>query len=160
MMHVGMLTQVNTGSTPDAQTTPSQTMARHRLLPRDLATWNPRGCLVAVIEEPAPAALAALALRRAGFADADVCLADPREIVVIGAAWEARSGLARAIAAIRTPGDEWLVTADYAGAAQRGHYLLVVHAPCDELRRRAQAMLAEHLAHTMHYFGRWTVRGL
>ena len=155
-----MFAHTTTGIALGAPTAPTKGARHHRLLPRDLAAWNPRDCLVAVLEEPAQAVQAARALRSAGFDDTDICPVAPWQVAMLLDAQEARSRLARLAAALRSLGDESLVAAEYAEAARRGHHLLIVHAPGDERLRRAQGVLARHGAHTMHHFGRWIVRGL
>ena len=131
-----------------------------RLMPRDLQSWNPLNCLVCVIDEPDAAALAAEDLREAGFADTDVRLADPREVVAIDDAWRSRGLLARIAASIRTLGDEAIVAAAYLAEARRGHHALIVYAPGSEGTRCAWAIVARHRAHTIHYYGRWAIRGM
>ena len=131
-----------------------------RLMPRDFHSWNPLNCLVCVIDEPAAAARAVEDLREAGFAGADVRLADPREVVAIDDAWRSRGLLARIAASIRTLGDEGIVASAYLAEARRGHHALIVYAPGGERTRRAWTIVARHRAHTIHYYGRWAIRGM
>lgn len=160
MWYVSTIAHTPAGIALGIPTAQAGSAEQHRLLPRALATWNPRGCLVAVLEEPAQAALAALALRNAGFGVADVCLVTPRQFAMILDAQAARGRLARIATALRTPGDEGLVAAEYADAARRGRHLLIVYAPGNEQVHCAHGLLADHGAHTMYHFGRWIVRGL
>jgi len=131
-----------------------------RLMPRNLHSWNPLNCLVCVIDEPDAAARAAADLREAGFAGADVRLADPREVVAIDDAWRSRGLLVRVAASIRTLGDAGIVAAEYLIEARRGHHALIVYAPGGEGTRRAWRIVARHRAHTIHYYGRWAIRGM
>jgi|GEM_PF-1814017 len=131
-----------------------------RLMPRNLQSWNPLNCLVCVIDEPDAAARAVADLREAGFAAADVRLADPLEVVAIDDAWHSRGLLARMAASIRTLGDEGIVAAEYLTEARRGHHALIVYAPGGERTRRAWTIVARRGAHTIHYYGRWAIRGM
>jgi hypothetical protein len=133
---------------------------RDRLMPRDIRNWNPRDCLVAVIDDAEQAQQAALALREAGFAEADVRLAHAPEIVALDETRRGHGLLGRLVASIGSLGDEGLVAAEYMDEARRGHHLLIAYAPGATRMRRACALVARYRAHTVHYFGRWVIRGL
>jgi hypothetical protein len=133
---------------------------RDRLMPRDLGTWNPRDCLVCVIDDAVSARQAARALHRAGYADHNVRLALAAEIVALDDARLGRGLFTRIVTGLRALGDEGLVTEEYAAAARRGQQVLIVHAPGETRAQRAHAIVARHRAHTVHFFGRWVIRAL
>jgi hypothetical protein len=140
--------------------TAARTTARHRLMPRDLATWCPLHCLVSAFDVAGQARAAMAALRKEGFQDVDMVLAPPQEIMALEEACRTRSLLMRILASVRTPGSESLTVDEYVNEARRGHYLLIVYAPREAQRRNATSIVAHHQAHTSHYFGRWTIRGI
>jgi hypothetical protein len=138
----------------------AQAAAKDRLMPRDLATWSPLHCLVSAFDTPRQARAAMAALAAEGFLDTDILLVRPQTIMALDEVCRARSLLTRILASIRTPGSESLAVDEYIDEARRGHYLLIVYAPRDEQRRNAIRVVAHHQAHTIHYFGRWTIRGI
>ncbi len=131
-----------------------------RLMPHDIARWNPQDCLVSVIDDAEQARLAALALREAGFLERDIRLAHAEEIIALDNAGRVRSPLARLVASMRTLGDEGLIAAEYVAEARCGHHVLIAYAPGDARKRHACELLLRYQAHTVHYFGRWVIRGL
>jgi hypothetical protein len=136
-------------------------MARHdRLMPHDLANWNPRHCLVSVVDDRASALLAVAALREAGFGEGDIRLAAGREFIALDDAQRARGMIARLVASMRAFGDESLIAAEYVAEARLGKHIVIVFAPGDDLTRRALTIMARHRAHTMHYYSKWVIRGL
>ena len=159
MIHAGTHAYPFAGLVQPAQAAPEPPV-RHRLMPRDPAHWNPLNCLVAVIDDPDAAGRAAMALLDAGLQEADVCLIHPREIIAQEDARRRRSLLVRLLDAVRSPGDEGIVAAAYAAEARRGHYLLVACVRGEARVGCAHALLAAHSAHTVHYFGKWIIRGL
>jgi hypothetical protein len=140
--------------------TPADATPRDRLMPHSLDCWNPRNCLVSVVADRGAALRAMAALRAAGFAEADVCLATDRQFVALDETRRARNVLARVIAGMRSLGDESIIAAQYVAEARRGGHIVVVHAPGDALTRRALTIMAGHRAHTMHYYSRWVIRGM
>jgi hypothetical protein len=145
---------------PVWDTTQAQARTRERLLPCASGRWNPRDCMVAVIDDVGQAWAAIQALCAAEFAEADVYLAQGHEIVAHDEAWRGRGLLARLIAGIGSLGDEGLIASEYVAEARRGHHVLIVHAPGDARMWHAWALLARYQAHTVHYFGRWVIRDL
>lgn len=126
-------------------------------MPIDMRTWNPRGCLVSVIDDPRVAQQALRALHGVGFGDNDLRLVLPDEITQIGdtpanCGWFTR--IARGVGSL---GDESVVAAGYLDEARRGHQLLIVYAPRADLKRGAHAVVAGHQAHGMMYYGRWVI---
>lgn len=131
-----------------------------RFMPVDLMTWNPRGCLVSVIDDPMEAARASLAMRRAGFDAEDVRLAPSRELLERADAPAGHNPIARVLRRLFSLGDEGILGVDYLDEARRGHHLLIVHALHEELRARAHAVMAQHRAHAIRYYGRWVITDL
>lgn len=140
--------------------TAAQAVVQDRLMPRDLATWSPLHCLVSTFDTPRLARKAMIALREGGFQDADMLLVQPRALLALDEACRARSLPTRILASIRTPGSESLTMDEYVDEARRGRYLLIVYAPREAQWRGATRVVAHHQAHTIHYFGRWTIRGI
>jgi hypothetical protein len=151
----GAVTTARVGGTTAAQAT-----ARDRLMPCDLATWSPMHCLVSAFDTPRQARAAMAVLAAEGFLDTDILLVRPQAIMALDEACRARSLFTRILASIRTPGSESLTVDEYVDEARRGHYLLIVYAPREDQRRNATRIVAHHQAHTIHYFGRWTIRGI
>jgi hypothetical protein len=131
-----------------------------RLLPRALESWNPRQCLVCVIDDPVALQQAVVALYDAGFAAVDVQLVPARVFLELEEAQRARSLLACLLASFRALGDEGLIAAHYLAAARRGQQVLIVHAPGEARMRCAQAIVVRAHAHTLHYYGRWVIQGI
>jgi hypothetical protein len=133
---------------------------RDRLMPRNLGSWNPRHCLVSVVDDRAAALAAAAALREAGFGDGDVRLAADREFIALDDAQQSRGMLSRFVAGMRAFGDESLIAAQYVAEARRGNHIVIVYAPGEARMRQALAVVARHRAHTVHYYGQWVIRGM
>lgn len=132
-------------------------IAYNRLMPVDMALWNPRGCLVSVIDELPEARQAAVDLRDAGFDEHEVLLAPAQDIAQIGDSPSNSGMLARIRRGIGSFGDESIVAATFLDEARQGHHLLIVHALRDDLRRRAREVVVRHKAHTVRYYGRWVI---
>jgi hypothetical protein len=142
----------------EAEDDAMNTSTQDRLLPNDMTMWNPRGCLVSVIDEPVEAWRAAEHLREAGFAAEDVRVALAHEVTEVADTSREHSilGIVRGIFSL---GDEGIIAASYLDEARSGHHLLIVYAPKDDQRRRAHAVVADHQAHAVHYYGRWVISG-
>lgn len=72
---------------------------------------------------------------------------------------EDRTSLIDRLAGFLVP-DEAEILADYLTLARSGKVFMTVHVEGDEAIGIARRILAEHGAHTMRYYGDWTVRDL
>ncbi|HEU4630051.1 MAG TPA: hypothetical protein VFS08_09890 [Gemmatimonadaceae bacterium] len=72
-----------------------------------------------------------------------------------------RSGLTglamRLVKRIGMPDDETAVKDRYATALDHGRFVVVVHAPTDERRERAELLLRDHGGHFVNFLGRFTI---
>jgi hypothetical protein len=133
------------------------TSTHDRLMPVDMMNWNPRGCIVSVIDDLAQARQAAADLREAGFSTADVRLAPAAEVIETHNTALRRGRLTRALRCIGSLGDEGVVAAEYLDEAMQGHQLLIVYAPKNDEKRRALAVVTGHRAHGVRYYGHWVI---
>jgi hypothetical protein len=135
---------------------------RTSLPPTSLGNIYPRDDVVAVIDDKESAELAVRALSDAGLPDDDVDLLDGPTVVEADQSLRQRGGRLRKFEA-------WLSAAfsddgDYARTylqeAQRGHYLVVVHAAEPEVVQRVSQVLHAHRAHTIRHYELLTVTDL
>jgi hypothetical protein len=123
-----------------------------------LGTWDPEGCLVCSIDDPAEAVRAVAALQRAGFTAEHIRLFLPDELLALNDAHR-YSALKRVFFFLTNLSDDGALEEEYREQARCGHPILVVHAPQHAQHVGATALLRDYRAHTVKYYGPWTVRG-
>jgi hypothetical protein len=123
-----------------------------------LGAWDPEGCLVCVLDDPA-AERAMATLQAAGFATAHIYLFRAAELLAFCDTLHHQPVLKKVFFFLTNLSDDAMFEAEYQEQARRGHSILVVHAPGRELCDRALARLRAHHAHSFKYYGPWTVRG-
>jgi hypothetical protein len=112
--------------------------------------FNPRGFLVAILEDDDHAERARAALRAAGFADRDLRVYTSQQILDDHQRYLAQRSLARrAVGAVTVDQD---AIKRYLDRAREGRAALWVHVPDDADARRAVRCLANHpVLHLRHY---------
>jgi len=135
---------------------------RPRLPPTSLGNIYPLDDVVAVIDDKESAEQAVRALSDAGLQDDDVDLLDGAAVVEADQSLRQRGSRLQKFEA-------WLSAmfsddADYARTyvleAQRGHYLVVVHAAEPEIVQRVSQVLRANGAHSMRHYELLTVTDL
>jgi hypothetical protein len=138
-------------------------MSRPTLHPRfdhlSLGAWYPKQTLVGVIDDPEQACRATIALMGAGFAEDDIRLLLGPEVVEISEDVDQhRSALGRMVYSLSSLWSTEAPAAEhYIHEAREGHNLVMVHAPEPDGRPEGEAALAvlrEHGAHHLRYYGR------
>lgn len=119
-----------------------------------LGVFSPKGYLVAIVADLQEAEHALVALREAGFDE--VYLYNGKEVIEDYAAWKAHRGPFQRIEWVLSL-DEDLNFKEYLRAAERGHNIIMVHAPECEAARPANAILEHYHAYGMRHYGRWTI---
>jgi hypothetical protein len=125
-----------------------------------LGTWDPEGCLVCVIDDPAEATRAVGALQAAGFAAEHLRLFLAGELLAFSEALHHRSVPKQVFFFLTNLTDDAQFEAEYREEARHGHPILVIYAPRQERYTKARALLQGYHPHTVKYYGRWVVRGL
>jgi hypothetical protein len=153
--------------------TPARAHARHRarsaqdptranVPPTILGVVYPLDDVVAVIDDRESAERAVRSLRDAGLPEEDVELLDGPFVVEASRSCQKHSGRLQRIEA-------WLSTAfsddvayakDYLLQAERGHYLLIVHAQRQDVVERVRELLHAEGAHDMRHYELLTVTDL
>ena len=115
--------------------------------------------VVAVIDDRQSADHAVQSLRDAGVAEDDVDLLDGPSLV---AASQQPCGRLQRIEAWLSDkfSDDEAYARSYALEAERGHYLVIAHAPKPEVVESVRDVLRAHGAHNMRHFERFTVTDL
>ena len=124
-----------------------------------LGAWDPEGCLVCVIDDPADAARAVAALHGAGFAAEQLRLWLPEERRTFDDALRRPSMPMRVLFFLTNLSDDAQFEAEYREEARRGHPILVIQAPRRARYDRARELLRDYRARTVKYYGPWVVTG-
>ena len=119
------------------------------LADRPLA-FNPKGFLVAILEDDDHAEQARAALMKAGFADRDLRVYTSQQILADHQRYLAQRSHARQVVTAVTVDPDSLKR--YLDRAREGHAALWVHVPDDADAKRAVRALADHqVLHFRHY---------
>jgi hypothetical protein len=119
------------------------------LADRPLA-FNPKGFLVAILEDDDHAEQARAALMKAGFADRDLRVYTSQQILADHERYLAQRSLARQMVTAVTGDPDSLKR--YLDRAREGRAALWVHVPDDADAERAVRLLADHpVLHLRHY---------
>jgi hypothetical protein len=119
------------------------------LADRPLA-FNPKGFLVAILEDDDSAEQARAALQAAGFADRDLRVYTSQQILADHQRYLAQRSLARRVVGGLT--DDATALERYLDRAREGRAALWVHVPDDADAKRAVRLLADHpVIHLRHY---------
>jgi hypothetical protein len=119
------------------------------LADRPLA-FNPKGFLVAILDDDDHTEQARAALQAAGFADRDLRVYTSQQILDDHQRYLAQRGLARLVVSAVTVDPDSLKR--YLDRAREGHAALWVHVPDDADAKRAVRLLADHpVIHLRHY---------
>jgi hypothetical protein len=119
------------------------------LADRPLA-FNPKGFLVAILEDDDHAEQARAALQAAGFADRDLRVYTSQQILADHQRYLAQRSLTRQVVGAVTVDPDSLQR--YRDRAREGRAALWVHVPDDADAKRAVRLLADHpVLHLRHY---------
>jgi hypothetical protein len=119
------------------------------LADRPLA-FNPKGFLVAILEDDDHAEQARAALMKAGFAERDLRVYTSQQILADHQRYLAQRSLARQVVSAVTVDQDSLER--YLDRAREGRAALWVHVPGDADAKRAVRLLADHpVLHIRHY---------
>jgi hypothetical protein len=119
------------------------------LADRPLA-FNPKGFLVAILEDDDHAEQARAALMKAGFADRDLRVYTSQQILADHERYLAQRSLARQVVGAVTVDPDSLQR--YLDRAREGRAALWVHVPDDADAKRVARLLADHpVIHLRHY---------
>lgn len=134
-------------------------MAEHIAPLFRFGVFNPKHCIVCVIQDGARAEQAAAALQDGGFTPDHVKVVTGAEVLdnerVHG---ESKGRLARLIGLF--PAEEQAVVNENVKDAERGAHFVVVKAQEQEQRTAARGILASHGAHSIRYYGENTITDL
>jgi hypothetical protein len=112
--------------------------------------FNPKGFLVAILEDDDHAEQARAALEAAGFAERDLRVYTSQQILDDHQRYLAQRSLARQVVGAVTVDPDSLER--YLDRAREGHAALWVHVPDDADAKRAVRLLADHpVIHLRHY---------
>jgi hypothetical protein len=112
--------------------------------------FNPKGFLVAVLEDADQAEQARAALAAAGFADRDLRVYTSQQILDSWERFQAERSLAQRVAGAVTDDPDTIEL--YFGYARQGRSALWVHVPEEADAKRAVRVLADHqVLHFRHY---------
>lgn len=130
--------------------------------PASLGNIYPRDDVVAVIDDREWAERAVRALSDAGLPEADVeLLGGPALLEARDSFLEHRGWLQRLEAWLSAAfSDDAAYARSYALEAERGHYLVIAHAPQAEVVERVRQVLLAHGAHSMRHYELLTVTDL
>ena len=119
------------------------------LADRPLA-FNPKGFLVAILDDDDSAEQARAALQQAGFADRDLRVYTSQQILDDHQRYLAQRSLARQVVSAVTVDPDSLKR--YLDRAREGRAALWIHVPDDADAKRAVRLLADHpVLHLRHY---------
>jgi hypothetical protein len=127
-----------------------------------LGETYPTDYVIAVIDDLTEAEHAVQTLEHAGFEAKHIMLFKNEQIVKIFQAYDAHHNPLKSIKSViaSVASDEGDYHVFYAAEGKDGHHLLAIYAPKIALVDRAYEILKLHHAHTMKFFGRWTVTTL
>jgi hypothetical protein len=112
--------------------------------------FNPKGFLVAILEDDDHAEQARAALEAAGFAERDLRVYTSQQILADHQRYLAQRSLARRVVGGLT--DDATALERYLDRAREGRAALWVHVPDDADAKRAVRLLADHpVIHLRHY---------
>jgi hypothetical protein len=127
--------------------------------PTQLGMFYPLDDILAVVEDRSIGERAVQALKDAGVAETDVDLLDGAWFAAAMHAAGQEHGIARRLAQL-LPTDESLLVKRYVAEAERGHAIVIVHAPRPEDVARASRVLTAHGAREMRHYDRRVIRDL
>ena len=120
--------------------------------------------VLAVLDSAQQAHDAVDALTRGGFLETEIGTGTGPDVADRVRETTGRSGFAamamRFNQALGIPNEEAEAKARYEQAMRDGRYVVAVLAPTPERREQALAILSEHGAHDVRYFGRFVIRKL
>jgi hypothetical protein len=135
---------------------------RANMPPTILGFVYPLDDVVAVIDGRESAERAARSLRDAGLSEEDVELLDGPFVVEASRSLQTHSGSLQRIEAWLSTAfsDELAYAREYILEAERGHYLLIVHAQRQDVVERVRGLLHANGAHDMRHYELLTVTDL
>jgi hypothetical protein len=115
-----------------------------------------------VIDDRESAEQAVEALRHTGLPDDDVDLLDGRFVVETSRSFEQHRGRLQRLEAWLSSAfsDDAAYARSYVLEAERGHYLVIAHAPRPDVVERVRQVLRAYGAHGMRHYESWTVTDL
>ena len=113
--------------------------------------FNPRGFLVAILQDADQAERAKTALARAGFAETNLRVYTSQQILDSWERFQAERSLAQRVAGAVT--DDPGTIEQYFGYARQGRSALWVHVPEEADANRAVRALADHRVLHFRYYG-------
>jgi hypothetical protein len=130
--------------------------------PSSVGNIYPLDDVVAVIDDPESAERAVRSLRDAGVAEDDVDLLDGPSAVEATRSFRKHGGRLRRVQAWLSEAfsDDAEYARIYEREAERGHYLVIAHAPRPEVVESVRQVLHAHGAHSMRHFELLTVTDL
>jgi hypothetical protein len=130
--------------------------------PTSLGNIYPRDDVVAVIDDWDSAQQAVRALSAAGMPEGDVELLDGPSVVEASRSFEQHRGRFQRLEAWLSEAlsDDAAYARGYVLEAERGHHLVIAHAPQPEVVERVRQVLRAHGAHSMRHFESLTVTDL
>jgi hypothetical protein len=121
--------------------------------------FYPLNDILAVVDDPTEGERAVQSLKSAGVADDEVDLLDGSWFAEALRGIDRHGGIAARLAKA-LPIDERLLMRRYLELAEKGHYVIVVHAEEPEQIERAKGVLYDQGAHEVRHFGRAYVTDL
>ena len=113
--------------------------------------FNPRGFLVAILDDTERAEQARTGLAEVGFAETDLRVYSPQQILSSWERFQAERSLAQRVAGAVTDDPETIKV--YFGYAREGRSALWVHVPDDADADRAVRCLADHEVLYLRHYG-------
>jgi hypothetical protein len=120
--------------------------------------FNPKGFLVAILEDDDHAERARTALQQAGFAERDLRVYTSQQILDDHQRYLAQRGLARRMVDAATVDQDAMNR--YLDRAREGRAALWVHVPDDADAKRAARCLADHPVIHLRHYGRYRQQDL
>ena len=130
--------------------------------PTSFGNIYPRDDVVAVIDDRESAERAVRALSNAGLPRDDVDLLDGPSVVETSRAFQQHRGRLQRLEAWLSSAfsDDAAYARSYVLEAERGHYLVIAHAPRPDVVERVRQVLRAYGAHGMRHYESWTVTDL
>jgi hypothetical protein len=128
-------------------------------VPTKFGQFYPLDDMLAVINDRSTAERAVQALKDAGVSDSDVDLLDGAWFAAAMHSAREHGGIAWRLAHL-LPTDESLLVRRYMEEAERGRFIVIVHAESTEDIERARGVLAAHGAREMRHYQQHVIRDL
>jgi hypothetical protein len=130
--------------------------------PTSFGNIYPQDDVIAVIDDRESAERAVRALSDAGLPENDVDLLDGPAVVQTSRSFQQHRGTLQRLEAWLSSAfsDDAAYARTYVLEAERGHYLLIAHAPHADVVERVRQVLRAHGAHSMRHYESLTVTDL